>query len=117
MANLFNPDTGELVTSGNTGSARHPSPPWLIDPTFSPDVRTVLGVPARFRIFDGTVVRVMTRAEADALTPTPGERDSKVDDLRDAAIERSLAGDAEFQTKRTEAETVATRGELEAITP
>ena len=115
MSNVYNTVTGEIRTSVNTPD--FPDPPWLAEPPFAPDVRTVLSVPARFRILDAGTVRVMTRAEADALTPSPGERDTKVGALRDAAIERNLAGDAEFQTKRTEAETVGTRGELEAITP
>ena len=72
MANVFNPTTGEIRTSANTPD--FPDPPWLHDPTFSPDVRAVFAVPARFRLFDGAVVRAMTRAEADALTPTSGER-------------------------------------------
>lgn len=115
MSNVFDTTTGAIRTSVNTPD--FPDPPWLADPPFAPNLRTVLGAPARFRILDAGTVRVMTRAEADALTPTQGERNSKVGDLRDAAIERSLAGDTEFQTKRTEAETVPTRGELEAITP
>jgi len=68
MANVFNTLNGDIRTSVNTPD--FPDPPWLHDPTFDPNVRAVLNVPARFRIFDAGVVRAMTRAEADALVPT-----------------------------------------------
>ena len=113
MANVFNTLTGAIRTSVNTPD--FPDPPWLYDPTFSPNVRTVLNVPARFRIFDAGVVRAMTRPEADALTPTAGERDAKIGELAAATDERQRLTDAEYATKKTSAETAATIGDLNAI--
>ena len=107
MANVFNTTTGEIRTSANT--------PDFPDPPFSPDVRAVLAVPARFRIFDAGVVRAMTRPEADALTPTSGERDAKIGELARATDERQRLTDAEYATKKASAETAATVGDLNAI--
>jgi hypothetical protein len=113
MSNVFNTTTGEIRTSANTPD--FPDPPWLHDPTFSPDVRTVLQVPARFRLFDGAVVRAMTRPEADALVPTTGERGAKIRDLAAGVDERQRLVDAEYATKKASAETAATLGDLNAI--
>jgi hypothetical protein len=113
MSNVFNVTNGDIRTSVNTPD--FPDPPWLHDPTFSPDIRAVLRVSARFRIFAGGVVRSMTRGEADALVPTSGERAAKIRDLAAATDERQRLTDAEYVTKKTDAETAATVGDLNAI--
>ena len=113
MSNVFNTLNGDIRTSVNTPD--FPDPPWLHDPTFSPDVRSVLNVPARFRLFDAGVVRAMTRAEADALAPTAGERSAKIGELAAGTDERQRLTDAEYATKKASAETAATIGDLNAI--
>lgn len=113
MSNVFNVTNGAIRTSVNTPD--FPDPPWLPNPTFTPNIRAVLGVPPRFRIFAGGVVRAMTRAEADALPPTDGERAAKIGELATATSERQRLDDAEYTAKKASAETAATVGDLNAI--